>query len=172
MATLVDVSYFTSGPRQVRNASVAQMPQMDSVAVNGAIVGYVKALQDKYLAGLLGYDLGMRIVGYLGSGEPEQEEAENLHSGYEAVCGRIRESFADYVFFHILRDMNTYATITGLVQLKCADKYVSPIHKQVTTWNSMVERNRLFVCWASTDECPFHVITDKNLMTPINAFNL
>ena len=29
-----------------------------------------------------------------------------------------------YVFYHILRDMNTDATVTGLIQLKSSNKHV------------------------------------------------
>ena len=93
-------------------------------------------------------------------------------SPYEYVCRQLRESFADYVFYHILRDMNTDATVTGLIQLKSSNKHVSPLQRQVSTWNTMVERNKQFVCWASSDECPFKVNVNKNLLTPINSFNL
>ena len=75
-------------------------------------------------------------------------------------------------FYHILRDANTQATITGLVRLKCANEYVAPLKRQVSTWNSMVEKNKQFVEWAMSNDCPFDVKITKNLLTPINAFNL
>ena len=105
--------------------------------------------------------------------ENESPKTENdTVSPYEYVCRQLRESFADYVFYHILRDMNTDATVTGLIQLKSSNKHVSPLQRQVSTWNTMVERNKQFVCWASSDECPFKVNVNKNLLTPINSFNL
>ncbi len=36
----------------------------------------------------------------------------------------------------------------------------------------MVKKNQLFVEWAMSDDCPFDVKITKNLLTPINAFNL
>ena len=77
------------------------------------------------------------------------------------------------MFFHILRDMNTQATITGLVRFKCANEYISPIKRQVSVWNSMVKKNRLFVESAMSDYCPFNGLkSQKNILTPINTFNL
>ncbi len=61
---------------------------------------------------------------------------------------------------------------TGLVRLKCANEYIAPLKRQVSTWNSMVEKNKQFVEWAMSNDCPFDVKITKNLLTPINAFNL
>ena len=93
-------------------------------------------------------------------------------SRYAVLCEKLCEPFADYVFYHILRDANTQATITGLVRLKCANEYVAPLKRQVSTWNSMVEKNKQFVEWAMSNDCPFDVQITKNFLTPINAFNL
>ena len=148
---LIDVSYFTSGPRHIENASVAEMPSPNSLAVNEVINGYIKAFQSEFLHTAVGFS----------------------QSGYALLCEKLSEPFADYVFFHILRDMNTQATITGLVRLKCANEYISPIKRQVSVWNSMVKKNRLFVEWAMSDDCPFIGLKiQKNLLTPINTFNL
>ena len=75
------------------------------------------------------------------------------------------ESFADYVFFQILRDANTQSKVTGLVQLKCADTYVSPIRRQVIAWNRMVDRNRWFNALTG-------IRVSENLLTKINRLNL
>ena len=72
----------------------------------------------------------------------------------------------------ILRDMNETTTITGVVRLKNANTYVSPIHRQVSVWNTMVDRNRAFVEWASSDECPFKIRISKNMLSYINSMNL
>lgn len=170
---LVDVSYFTSGPRQIRNATTAKMPNPASITVNELINGYIKDLQRKFLNDMVGFTLASQIMDYLDLLGQETESAkEGNMSPYELVCRHIRDSFADYVFFHILRNLNVDVTVTGLVQLKCENKYVSPIQKQVIIWNGMVERNRQFVRWAASDECPYKVCIDKNLLTPINTFNL
>lgn len=176
---LIDVSYFTSGPRHIENASVAKIPSQNSIAVNEVITGYIKCYQREFLAGMLGEKLVEAFLDYLRILEEDsQKEADpdktvsKEESKYELVCKRIREPFADYVFFHILRDMNEQATITGLVRLKCANTYVAPIRRQVSIWNSMVEKNRQFVHWTVSGQCPFRVATNRNLFTPINAFNL
>ena len=65
------------------------------------------------------------------------------------------------------------ATITGLVRLECDNEYVAPFKRQVSTWNSMVKKNKLFVEWALSYDCPFiGMKINKNLLTPINTFNL
>lgn len=173
MPMLVDVSYFISGPRQIRNASIGKMSNPASITVNELINGYIKDLQRKFLNDMVGCTLADQIMDYLDLTGQETESAEEGNmSPYELVCRQIRDSFADYVFFHILRNLNVDVTVTGLVQLKCENKYVSPIQKQVIIWNSMVERNRQFVRWAMSDECPYKVCIDKNLLTPINTLNL
>ena len=174
---LIDVSYFTSGPRQIANASTAKMPLQASQAVNDVIEGYIEAFQMDFLINIVGHRLAGYINDYLellrqeSHDDPEVEE-ETEQSPYEVICEKIREPFADYVFFYILRDMNTQATTTGLVQLKCANDYVSPIQKQVSIWNGMVKKNKEFVRWASSKECERNVVINANLLTPVNTFNL
>lgn len=179
---LIDVSYFMSGPRHIENASVAEMPSPQSLAVNEAINGYIKAFQSEYLRSAVGSTLSRAITDYLEIIEREKEdssdevdisEEDESQSGYALLCEKLSDPFADYVFYHILRDANTHATITGLVRLKCANEYLSPIKRQVSTWNSMVKKNKLFVEWAMSDDCPFTGMKiEKNLLTPINTLNL
>ncbi|MGJ1014993.1 hypothetical protein ACR77X_13855 [Bacteroides salyersiae] len=179
---LIDVSYFMSGPRHIENASVAEMPSPQSLAVNEAINGYIKAFQSEFLRNAVGLTLSQAIADYLELMEQENEETldeavlseENAEpkSGYAVLCEKLSDPFADYVFFHILRDANTQATITGLVRLKCANEYVAPFKRQVSIWNSMVKKNKLFVEWAMSSGCPFDIKIEKNLLTPINTLNL
>lgn len=173
MSMLVDVSYFTAGPRQIRNATTAKMPTTEGLSANNAIKGYIRSLQRQFLNDVVGLTLAGQITDYLEMMEDESVKPhDDTISPYEYVCKQLRESFADYVFYHILRDMNTEVTVTGLVQLKSSNKYVAPIQRQVSIWNSMVVRNKQFVQWASSDECPFKVSVNKNMLTPINRFNL
>ena len=174
---LIDVSFFTSGPLHIENASVAKMPSQNSLAVNEAINGYIEAFQYDFLLHIVGESLADAITDYLELIEQEKEETEEVKSDdpesrYAVLCSKIREAFAYYVFFHILRDMNSQATVSGLVRLKCANEYVSPIRRQVSTWNALVGKNRLFAAWISSNDCPFDVKIDKNLLTNINTFNL
>lgn len=162
---LIDVSYFTYGPRQIENASIVKMSAQNSLAVNESINGYIKHYQNLFLASILGNDLVNDFVNYI-------TDNDNKDERYEVVCSKIRDSFADYVFFNMLRDMNRQATITGFVQLKCANTYMSPIKMQVTIWNEMVMKNRLFLEFSKSGNCPFSVNIDNNLLTPINSFNL
>lgn len=153
---LIDISFFTSGPRHIQSASMAEMPEQYSLAVNEAIEGYIKAFQSEFLRDAVGVSFSRAISDYLELIEQEKDnssddtdisekEEDKSESGYAVLCEKLREPFADYVFFHILRDMNTQATITGLVRLKCVNEYISPIKRQVSVWNSMVKKNRLFV---------------------------
>lgn len=179
---LIDVSYFISGPRQIENASIAEMPEPNSLAVNEVINGYITAFQPEFLRAAVGTSLSNALANYLELIEQEKEESseetevveeKKSESGYAVLCRKLREPFADYVFYHILRDANTQPTIKGLVRLKCANEYVAPIRMQVSIWNSMVKKNRLFVEWAMSDDCPFTGMKiEKNLLMPINAFNL
>lgn len=174
---LIDISFFTSGPRHIENASIAKMPTQNSLAVNEAINGYIEAFQYDFLLHIAGKSVADAITDYIDIVDQEKEVADleksnEPESGYAVLCNKIRESFADYVFYHILRDMNSQATITGLVRLKCANEYIAPIKRQVSIWNSMVCKNRQFVAWASSNDCPFDVKIDKNLLTTINTFNL
>ena len=159
---LIDVSYFMSGPSHIENVSVAEMPSPQSLAVNEVINGYIKVFQPEFLRNVVGVTLSQAITDYL----------ELIEREYAVLCEKLCEPFADYVFYHILRDANTQATITGLVRLKCANEYVAPLKRQVSTWNSMVEKNKQFVEWAMSNDCPFDVKITKDLLTPINAFNL
>lgn len=181
---LIDVSYFLAGPRHIANATLAELPSQDSIAVNDTIVAYIKEFQPLFLSSMLGNKLSKEVTDYLELLEQENAEAEEdseeettvaageEESKYESLCKLLREPFANYVFFYILRDANTQATIKGLVLLKCDNTYVSPIQRQVSIWNDMVKKNREFVRWASSKQCPFTVSIDSNLLTPINTFNL
>lgn len=181
---LIDISFFISGPRHIENASIATMPTQNSIAVNEAIEGYIDAFQSEFLRAALGANLSQTLTDYLELIEQEkddsmdevdisEEKEAQPASGYALLCEKLREPFADYVFFHILRDMNTQSTITGLVRLKCANEYIAPLKRQVSTWNSMVKKNRQFFEWALSDACPFTGMKiEENLLTPINSFNL
>ncbi|WP_300700994.1 hypothetical protein [Bacteroides sp.] len=182
---LIDVSYFLAGPRHIANASMGKLPSQDSIAVNDTIMEYVKEYQPLFLSSMLGYKLSKEVADYLELLENEVADADKdagveavmndmvvEESKYELLCTQLRESFANYVFFHILRDANTQATIKGLVLLKCDNTYIAPIQRQVSIWNDMVKKNKKFVKWASSLECPFNVSIESNMLTPINAFNL
>lgn len=168
---LIDCSYFTKGPRRILNASLGTMPNQNAIEVRATIETYIREHQNPYLARMLGSNLGDRFNAYI-FGIDDDEDAER-NTNIDAVCNRLRDSFADYVFFYILRDMNTQSSITGLVRLKCANEYVAPIRRQVNVWNSMVDKNRTFAKWTQTTDCPFLAIcVSDDMLTKINCLNL
>lgn len=168
---LIDASYFTKGSRHILNASLGKMPDPNAIEVTGAIHAYIGEYQEKYLAEMLGRTIGRRINAYLDCLESDEDphHFENL----DKVCDELRDSFADYVFWHILRDMNTQSTMTGLVRLKCANEYVAPINRQVSVWNTMVDKHRRFEQWSNSEDCPLRDICIENkMLTKINNLNL
>ncbi len=168
---LIDCSYFTKGSRHIHNASLGTTPNPHAIEVNEAIEAYISECQEEYLVKMLGSTLGNKVNAYLVCMEEDEDPKHN--ADIDAVCERLREPFADYVFFHILRDMNMQSTITGLVRLKCANEYVAPIRRQVSVWNSMVNKNRLFAEWCGSKDCTLPGISiDDEMLTKINVLNL
>lgn len=165
MKMLIDTSYFTKGVRQVMNA-VDEPKNANETAVKARIEGYIQSLEMEYLNLMLGKVLSLSVARAL------KEEAADDLPVLKYVAEKLKEPFANYVFYHILNDMNHTATITGIVQLKCSNSYVSPIKRQVSVWNTMVDMNREFVDWARTGECPFKVQVSSNMLTYINTLNL
>lgn len=168
---LIDCSYFTKGARQIQNATLGTLPNPDAEEVNQAIETYIAENQEIFLKRMLGVAVGNKVHTYLVCLDENEEpkKIENLDS----ICAKLSEAFADYVFFQILRDINSQATMTGLVRLKCANEYVAPIRRQVNIWNSMVDRNRLFAEWIKTSECKISdIIISDDMITKINTLNL
>lgn len=168
---LIDVSYFVSGPRHIQNASTSKTAGADSLAVNGHIETYIKELQPVFLEAMLGEKEAGYAMDYLDMADDEENEGTGP-SKYEIVCDKLKEPFADYVLFNILRDASSQATITGNVRLKCANEYVSPIKAQVIAWNRMVDANVKFILWAREGNCPIALETQTNMLDRINQFNL
>lgn len=168
---LIDVSYFVSGPRHIQNASTSKTAGADSLAVNGHIEAYIKELQPVFLEAMLGEKEAGYAMDYLDMADDEENEGTEP-SKYEIVCDKLKEAFADYVLFNILRDASSQATITGNVRLKCANEYVSPIKAQVIAWNRMVDANVKFILWAREGNCPIPLETQTNMLNRINQFNL
>ena len=161
---LIDVTSFTSGPRQIENA-VATPKSPNQTAVAERINGFIDCYQPVFLRMAVGYDLANVIDAYSRFDHNEPDEKK------EKLIALLREPFADYVFFYILRVMNVQSTITGLVQLKSVNSYVSPLEQGVLTWNRMTEGMKLFaeeVAMLGVND----VAIDKDLLTCINNLNL
>ena len=161
---LIDVTSFTSGPRQIENA-VETQKTANQIAVAERINGCVGFYQPEFLRRAVGKQWCSQIDEY---SKTEHEEPVEL---MESLINMLKEPFAEYVFFYMLRDMNHQPTITGLVQLKCANSYVSPLEKGVQAWNRMVDGMRLFA--AEMQRLGVEGVTiDSDLLTHINSFNL
>lgn len=173
---LIDVSYFTSGPRQIMNATAKALPNQNQLSVNIAIMGYVRHYQLAFLCEMLGDALAVSLDTYIAEKDAAEKDdlAFEANEGYEMLMSKLRESFADYVFFYILRDAATQATDRGLVIWKNENEVVSPISRQVSIWNEMVNRNIRFMVWAGTQSsAPYSlVVVSDNMVTHINPFNL
>lgn len=164
---LIDVSYFTAGPRQILNATLGKGTSKE----NAVIEQYISEYQEEFLCRALGEDVGLSMQKYLYNLDNyyEADPDEDM----EAVCARLRKPFADYVFFNILRDSGQTASVAGLVKLKSSNTYVEPIVRQVSTWNRMVSNLRLFAEWVGNGESPiFGIVIDECLLETINRFNL
>lgn len=70
---LIDVSYFTSGPRHIETLRSAEMPSPQSLAVNEVVNGYIKAFQPEFLRNVVGAGLSQAITNYLEIIEQEKE---------------------------------------------------------------------------------------------------
>lgn len=165
---LIDVSYFTEGPRHILNASPntasALAKGQNALAVNERIESYIKYYQHQFLEKMLGNSLCSLVEVYIGGDEVDADE------DYEELLMRLKEPFADYVYYYILRTSNTKSTITGLAVLKNDNKVISPNVDMVRAWNSMVDKNIDFVKWAET--CPFNVEISESMLTHINTLGL
>ena len=168
---LIDCSYFTAGPRHIQNASLGNnVLSPDGRAANAAIEAYIAEYQESFLVDALGERLGNKVNSYLVCVDEGDKVANEK---YDAVCEHLKDAFADYVFFHIMRDSNTQQTMTGLVRLKSANEYVAPIARQVNIWNGMVRKNKRFAEWCASEDCPLAGISmSDELVTTINRFNL
>lgn len=171
---LIDCSYFIDGPRHIQNATLGdsrRMSNANSEEVNAAIKAYIRMFQWPFLKDALGTPIASAVNSYLKL--HDKYEGEENDVDLDAVIERLREPFANYVFFKILRNSNNQATLTGLVRLKCANDYVAPIRRQVSTWNDMVDMMADFSAWSSSPDCQVSgIVTDSNLLTKINVLNL
>lgn len=166
---LIDCTYFTAGPRHILNATLGTV-NPNATEVCSAIEAYIAKLQKPFLYGVLGIEVGKQALDYIKMLDAEEAERD---IDLDMVLEQLKEPFADYVFFKILRDSASQATMTGLVRLKCANEYVSPMRRMVSTWNEMVEAVADFIDWCDSDECPFPgIVTSNDFKTKINSLNL
>ena len=164
---LIDCSYFYVGPLQIMNARPIDDLDNNAIAVQETITGYIERYQGEFLLKMVGKELSADVTAYLaerGNDENHTDEA------MEDLCDKLRPSFAHYVYFKIVGDVNQTMTITGLMKLKSANDNQIPRQRMVKVWNDMVELNKQFVAWA--EESDYDVFYYVEMVTPINQFNL
>lgn len=164
---LIDCSYFYVGPLQIMNARPIDDLDNNAIAVQETITGYIERYQGEFLLKMVGKELSADVTAYLAErGNDEQHTDEAM----EELCEKLRPSFAHYVYFKLVGDVNQTMTITGLMKLKSANDNQIPLQRMVKVWNDMVELNKQFVAWA--DESDYDVFYYVEMVTPINQFNL
>lgn len=164
---LIDRSYFYVGPLQIENARPIDDLDNNAIAVQEAITGYIERYQSDFLLKMTGKYLAAEVTAYLAArGEDEDYTDEAM----ETLCQQLRPSFAHYVYFKLVGDVNQNMTITGLMKLKSANENQPPRQRMVKVWNDMVELNKQFVAWAEMSD--YDVYYDVEMITPINQFNL
>lgn len=164
---LIDCSYFYVGPLQIMNAHPIDDLDNNAIAVQETITGYIERYQGEFLLKMVGKELSADVTAYL----KERGEDENYtDEAMEELCEKLRPSFANYVYFKLVGDVNQTMTITGLMKLKSANDNQAPRQRMVKVWNDMVELNKQFVAWA--EESDYDVFYYVDMVTPINQFNL
>ena len=177
---LIDVTSFTKGPRHIENASDTPS-NANHIAVTQCIEGYIEYYQPIFLKKAVGDEWADKFDAYSrvdhvqateegGEDETPAEPTEE-ETTIASLIDYLKEPFANFVFFYMLRDMNRQATITGYVQLKCANNYMSTLDKGTAIWNDMVDKMNDFVKEAYEQKVS-DINVDEELLTVINQFNL
>lgn len=159
---LINCKYFYVGPLQVQNARPIDDLDANAQAVQESITAYIERYQGEYLESMLGESLAAQVLSYLSS---EEEDAD-----MEGLCKKLRLSFAHYVYYKLVGDVNQTMTITGLMKLKSANENQPIRQRMVKVWNEMVDLHKNFVKWAETSS--FNVFYREDMVTCINQFNL
>lgn len=177
---LIDCSYFYVGPLQVMNARPQNELDTNAIAIQEEITAYIERYQEEFLLKMVGKSVADVVTDYLAHLEAYQQALEEAAEGEEpepyvneaaeTLCQHLRPSFAHYVYFKLVGDVNQTMTITGLMKLKSANDNQSPRNRMVRVWNDMVNLNKQFVEWAETSN--YEVFYHVEMITPINNFNL
>ena len=162
---LIDITYFTSGPRQIENAVEVSSPSAQQQAVRNVIEKYISLLQGKFLDAAVGASMRSFVEGYLDSMEDDGFEED---PDTEVLLELLREPLADYVLYYILRDAGQQSTVTGLVELKSANRYVEPQTRQAHVWNRMAEGVARLVEYCAADDSPFDITVQRYMLMKIN----
>lgn len=166
---LINSTYFTKVPRRVETVTLGTLPDPNAKAVNEVIDGYIDSYEPEYLRNLLGEEGSGYVFRYL---KDREEPGKDTDEDLEKLLDFLREPCAEYVFFHFLSGTTTQATITGVTANNGGDPHVSPMLKQVQTWNRMVDRHRDLQSWLSKHPRLSGFRIRCEMVEKINRFNL
>ena len=132
---IIDTSYFTKGRRAIYNATSLGLEETkpNSVAVNKLITDFIEQYSPVFLNRALGGELAKKMLADDGGDEDTV-----------SVFDALKEAWADYIMFHILRYSGQRSTVDGVVELKSANTIISPAVYQANVWNDMVDQLRVF----------------------------
>ena len=173
MRLLIDCTYFTKGERFIQNAPLTLSPEdQNELAVMDTIHGYVETEQPLFLRQMLGESTASVLQAYLDGKDAVTDEEPEDDAELDYLADGLKESRADYVFYRMLRNVNTLVTTTGIVELKSANRYRTPADREASIWNRMVDRNISFVTKLRERGVGYAVYYSENMVTKINALNL
>lgn len=173
MRLLIDCTYFTKGERHVMNAPLTTSPEdQNELAVMDFVHGFIETEQPVFLASMLGESTATVLQAYLDGKDAVSDEEPEADAELDYLANGLRESLADYVFYKMLRNVNTLVTTTGIVELKTANRYRTAADREASIWNGMVERNLSFVKRLRERGVRYAVYYSENMVTKINALNL
>ena len=159
---LIDCKYFYVGPLQVQNARPIDDLDANAQAVQESITAYIERYQSEYLEKMLGEELAQQVLSYF--------DGESEDAAMESLCEKLRLSFAYYIYYKLVGDVNQTTTITGLMKLKSANEN-QPIRNRMTrVWNEMVDLHKKFLKWAEASS--FNVFYREEMVTYINQYNI
>ena len=159
---LIDTTYFLDGYRQIQNAtSVHDELRPDNQAVNASINAYIARYQGVFLDKAVGKVFAQSLLAYA-----ELDEAERTDEEMNYILDAIREPLADFVYYKIVRDAGEYTTKTGVIRLKGANTALSPVMRQVTAWNEMVDKMQAIV--AEVVAYTVEIVVESDLLTKIH----
>ena len=130
---LIDCTYFTKGERIIQNAPATPTPiEQNQIAVKNTIDGFIVSLQDEFLCGMVGYTVMKLLLVYAETGAMEEGD-DDYDAELSYLLDAVKEPFADFVMYRILRATITHATTTGTVQLQMVSLAWAPAGMPSTT---------------------------------------
>lgn len=156
---MIDYTFFRDGLLMVDGALALASPSPINDAIGSRIESFIQRYEPEYLRKLLGEEL---YNDFLANGN--WDELKEILVDDSAKVSPV----ANYVYFHMVRHSQSTATING-VKNDGDSNLVNPTQKMVWAWNDMVKQNRRIYMLLCKN---YPVVTDEELLEPINTFNI